>query len=303
MSSFLSTPANPSNNPTLSPYFHLPISLLSLSPIIELIMRTNEKLKKELISYINEIKLLSTLQHPNIVNYIESFIEWPNMLYCQNQSQNRNLPHHVHANLDHNNPVNHADNLIFPVNAHSNTHVNANMAHFCMVMSYCNGGDLSSLLNMKKKQQQSGMRNVKDNESIFSKNKLNSGMRSLKDNEMQALEKEALYLFVQIALALLFVHQKKILHRSVYFSIYLSVPSLSLSLCFFVYFSIYLYLSMSPLSFFFLSIYLYISCLSVILYIFLSVCLSLLTLSFPLSSLLIETLNLLTFSSMMVCYY
>lgn len=88
--------------------------------------------EKELESYQNEVRLLSELEHPGIVEHVESFID-------------------------------------------------ADKAHMCIVMAFCEGGDLAAYLKHKK--------------------------------GVPMREGEVLYHFVQMALALLFMHEKNILHR------------------------------------------------------------------------------------------
>ena len=90
--------------------------------------------QKELDAYQNEVTLLSELQHPSIVSYVESFLDQAS-------------------------------------------------SHMCIVMSYCEGGDLSHFLTARS-------------------------------HSSQPLpEAEVLYHLVQMLLALLFMHDKHILHR------------------------------------------------------------------------------------------
>jgi NIMA (never in mitosis gene a)-related kinase len=78
------------------------------------------------------VRLLSELQHPSIVSYVESFLD--------NEKQN-----------------------------------------MCIIMGYAEGGDLTSFLKHKK--------------------------------SVKLSEREIMYHFVQMALALLYMHDKNILHR------------------------------------------------------------------------------------------
>jgi serine/threonine protein kinase len=93
--------------------------------------------QKELDAYANEVALLTKLQHPGIVEHIESFTDKPK-------------------------------------------------ENMCIVMGYCEGGDLSQFL--KHKSQQLG-----------------------KDGKLS--EKEVLYHFIQMALSLNYMHEQNILHR------------------------------------------------------------------------------------------
>lgn len=95
-------------------------------------MRIGSVSDKEFESYQTEVKLLSALEHPNIVAHVESFVQ-------------------------------------------------RDRAILCIVMSYCEGGDLQHYLKSK-------------------------GSQSL-------AEREILLLFVQLALALHFLHDRNILHR------------------------------------------------------------------------------------------
>ena len=94
---------------------------------------------KEMESYHNEVRLLSELQHPGIVSYLESFLD----------------PH---------------------------------SAQMCIIMSYCEGGDLAHFLSSRSSP-------------------------SSPSPASPLPEAEILYHFVQMLLALLFMHDKHILHR------------------------------------------------------------------------------------------
>jgi hypothetical protein len=94
---------------------------------------------KEMEAYHNEVRLLSELQHPGIVAYIESFLD-------------------------------------------------QQTAQMCIIMSYCEGGDLAHFLSSR-------------------------ASPSSPSPPSPLPEAEILYHFVQMLLALLFMHDKHILHR------------------------------------------------------------------------------------------
>ena len=92
-------------------------------------------------AYTNEIQLLSELEHPGIVTYVESFVDRQRM-------------------------------------------------DLCIVMRYCDGGDLSHMIQRQR-----------DNKAGGAK----SGSK-LRESDIRST-------FVQMALALHFMHEKNILHR------------------------------------------------------------------------------------------
>ena len=93
---------------------------------------------------VNEVQLLKTFAHPNIVRFIEAFL-----------SRKRDA--------------------------------------LCIVMSYCEGGDLDGYIRTKKRQQRGNQVNTKGSLD----------------------EKEILYIFAQVALGLHHMHQHNILHRDI----------------------------------------------------------------------------------------
>lgn len=103
-----------------------------------------------------EAKLLSTLKHPFIVSYIESFQERGNLY---------------------------------------------------IVMEYADGGDLSQKVAQLREKRSSANHNQRYNHSPY----LYKNKNSNSDNFMT--EEEVLHYFIQISLALKYIHDRKILHR------------------------------------------------------------------------------------------
>lgn len=107
-------------------------------------------------SYRTEIQLLSELEHPGIVSYMESFVD--------------------RASMD-----------------------------LCIVMQFCEGGDLAAFIKTRQQQQSSS--------SASSGNSGGSGSNGSSGSGAKLTESTIKSYFIQMCLALHYMHEKNILHR------------------------------------------------------------------------------------------
>lgn len=126
---------------------------------------------------LNEAKLLSSLRHPCIVGYIDSFLTTSQPLNWENHVQGEFLPEST-QNLAH----------------------HAGKDTLCIIMQHCSGGDVGEVIRKMKQQLAAG----------GSARGGASGQPAVGFTEDEILD-----MFIQLALALKYIHASSVLHRDV----------------------------------------------------------------------------------------